>query len=252
MIKIKFNTDNIRLISAGLVVGFVVALPVGAHALVNNNEEPVVQQQEEPTESPTPSPEVTPLPDPDSIVTPEPTPEVTLSPSPVPEVTEPNETPVVEQAPVTELQVAITIAAAEHPDVEVISAKVKRLGAETVYKVTFADGWRIYVSADDGELLVVKNSDNRNCKFHHNAKKSWSKKYGSWQPWSAQYKTYTKKLVKQYISEELQRLQAEAEAQEQASEAETSNVSVQRSESSDRKKNSDRKSHHRYSHQRNR
>lgn len=177
MIKTRVNSDNLRLIVAGLIVGFVVALPVGAQALVKDDEQPVAQQEREPEQPPEPSPEVIPLPQPDPIVSPEPTPAAT--PTPAPEVTEPNETPVTEQAPVTELQVAITIASAEHPNVEVISAKVKKIGAEKVYKVTFADGWRIYVSADDGELFVVKDNNNKKKAFHSYAKKQWLKKNGA-------------------------------------------------------------------------
>lgn len=243
MIKVKINGDNLRLITAGLVVGFVVALPVGAHALINDNEEPVVQQEEqEPEQSPEPTPEVTPLPEPEPTVSPEPTPEVT--PTPVPEVIEPNETPVTEQAPVADLQVAIAIASAEHPGVEVISAKVKQLGAEKVYKVTFADGWRIYVSADDGELYIVKDNANKKKALHHYAKKQWSKKYGSWKPWSAKYKSHCKDWVKS------QNWKTDNTNQEQpVTPTEETTMNVQRGDSNNRNKKSHHSSHH---HHRNR
>lgn len=235
MIKAKVNTDTVRLILAGLVVGFVVALPMGAHALVNNGEEPVVQQeQEEPQQSPVPSPETTPLPEPDPIATPE------VTPVPVTEVNEPNEMPVTESTPVTELQVAITIASAEHPDIEVVSAKVKRLGAEKVYKVTFADGWRIYVSADDGEIYIAKDNANKKHAFHNYAKKQWLKKYGAWKPWSSKYKSH----CKHWIESQNWKTNDDGQPAKPSSEPkENTAVSFQRNESNDRKKNFHRSSH---------
>lgn len=227
MINVKVNTDNLRLVAAGLIVGFVVALPMGAQALTNNNQEPVVQQEEEPEVSPSPEPEVveSPEPSPEVVVTPDPVP----VPDPVPEVIEPNEESVNEVVPVATLDVAITIAAAEHPGVEVVSAKVKTLGAEKVYKVTFADGWRIYVSADDGEIYVAKDGDNKKRAFYNYAKKNWSKKYGSWKPWSSQYKSHCKHWVD---SQEWENATPETTSIPSPEPAEESTASVQRSSES--------------------
>lgn len=82
------------------------------------------------------------------------------------EVIEEDEEPVVEEPtnPVAvSLAEAVLIAQAEHPDVEVVMAKVKlkKLDDEKVFKVVFADGWRIYVRASDGEIVRIKDASNK-------------------------------------------------------------------------------------------
>lgn len=95
------------------------------------------------------------------------------------DVVDEDETPI-EEPVETEVTIndAIIIAQAEHPDVEVVLAKVKlaKLGEDKVYKIAFADGWRIYVAADDGEILRIKDpSDNKHdCGQNgQNATQSW-------------------------------------------------------------------------------
>jgi hypothetical protein len=94
------------------------------------------------------------------------------------------------------LQAAIAIAAPEHEGVEVVSAKVKTLGAETVYKVVFADGWIVYVSADDGEVLVVKDEDGRKHACRGIAKARWMAQHRTWNPSSADYRNWSNQWVK--------------------------------------------------------
>jgi len=74
---------------------------------------------------------------------------------------------------------AITIAEAEHPDVEVVLAKVKlkKLGEEKVYKVVFADGWRVYIAVDDGEILRIKDASNK----EHDCSKNGQNAVQAWQ-----------------------------------------------------------------------
>lgn len=84
------------------------------------------------------------------------------------DVVDEDETPI-EEPVITEVSIndAITIAQAEHPGVEVVLAKVKlaKLGEDKVYKIAFADGWRIYVAADGGEILRIKDPSDKkhNC-----------------------------------------------------------------------------------------
>lgn len=236
MIKANINIDNLRLVAAGLIVGFVVALPMSvAQALDDTTEKPVVQQ-EEVTESPSPSPEVTESPEP--TTTPEP--EVTTPP----EVTEPEEEEVVvEKTPVASLQVAITIAVEAHPDVDVIAAKIKTLGAETVYKVTFADGWRIYISADDGELLIVKDGEGKLQRAYNRAKVAWMHSNGNWNPFSTKYKAHCKEYVEQNGLDDV------IVESEETNSTESTTVSTQQSteSSSEYKKNKSHRSSHRSS-----
>lgn len=115
------------------------------------NEEPTEEQPTEEEEAPPPE-EETPPPTED--------PEV-----PAEENEEPVEEP--EVTPVTILE-AIAIAQAAHDEVagktsEVIKAqvKLKKLNGEKVYKVVFRDGWRIYVQAANGEIVLMKDKSNK-------------------------------------------------------------------------------------------
>lgn len=94
--------------------------------------------------------------------------ESTPPPAPEEEVVEEDEQPVDEgqEAPApqeVDLAAAIGIAQAQHPDSEVILARVKlkKLSGEKVYKIVFADGWRIYVRASDGEIVRIKDASNK-------------------------------------------------------------------------------------------
>jgi len=106
------------------------------------------------------------------------------------EVTEEDETPVEEEeAPVptpVSITDAIAIAQAEHPGVEVVMAKVKlkKLEDKKVYKIVFADGWRIYVRASDGQIVRIKDASNKKracsdrglravANWRHHHKKRW-------------------------------------------------------------------------------
>ncbi len=113
-----------------------------------------------------------------------------------PEVIEEDEEPVVEEPEVpaeptaVALAEAVIIAQTEHPDSEVVMAKVKlkKLDAEKVYKVVFADGWRIYVRASDGEIVRIKDASD---KKHDCSKRGeqavaawrakWEKKFDRWE-----------------------------------------------------------------------
>lgn len=82
---------------------------------------------------------------------------------------EENEGPVEDpEETAVDILAAIAIAKTAHDEAagkeaEVIKAqvKLKKLGEEKVYKVVFADGWRIYVRASDGEVVLMKDRDNR-------------------------------------------------------------------------------------------
>lgn len=95
------------------------------------------------------------------------------------EVVEEDEQPVDEEEEVTapqevDLAAAIGIAQAQHLDSEVIMAKVKlkKLSGEKVYKVVFADGWRIYVRASDGEIIRVKDGSNKKHECNQRARQA--------------------------------------------------------------------------------
>lgn len=200
MIQIpKKVTSSMVALAIGVGIGTLAAIPFGAQALGDNHEKLTVKAPTEDKEvsadtrttaetkvtTTTPSPaRVAPVDEP----TPTPTPTVS-------EVTEPNETDPAVGAPVATLQAAITIAAAEHPDVAVVEAKLKKLGAETVFKVTFEDGWRIYVSADDGELMIVKDGTGKAHDAKNRAKAAWMKTHDKWDPWGKSFQAWFTKLM---------------------------------------------------------
>jgi len=81
----------------------------------------------------------------------------------------------------------VAIAADEHPNVDILSAKLILLSGEKVYKVSFADSWTIYVRASDGDIVVIKDWAQKLQPIHNYAKHNWVKKYGWWNPYSAGY-----------------------------------------------------------------
>ena len=117
-------------------------------------------------------------------------PEESTPPSIEEEAVEEDEQPVDEEETVAPQEVdlagAIGIAKAQHPDSEVILAKVKlkKLSGEKVYKIVFADGWRIYVRASDGEIVRIKDGSNKKRECNERARQAianWRKKH--YQKW---------------------------------------------------------------------
>lgn len=172
------------------------------------------------------------------------TPEV--DPAPV----EPGEQESADPAAVADLQAAIGIAVAEHGGSKVVSAKVKTLGAETVYKVTFEDGFSAYVSADDGEVLILKDKHGKHRKVHSHAKQAWMNKYHNWDARSEQFRAWAVEWLKQHpwFAEQLAALlrqwqpvapaeptQPEQPVEETTPEAPTAEVQASADVSSDRR-----------------
>lgn len=200
MIQKLKQLSGIKMLLIGLVVGGVVAAPLGVNALTS--DKPEVEAEATVTVDPAPESgassasavtEVS-----ANIATPvvaDETPVVIAPENPTVPV-EPGEGESDAPATVADLQAAIAIAAPEHEGVEVVSARVKTLGAETVYKVVFADGWIVYVSADDGEVLVIKDALGKKhagwgvakarWMAHH---RGWDPKSGEWRDWSNQWLT---------------------------------------------------------------
>lgn len=121
---------------------------------------------------------------------------------------EPNEEDTTTPAVVADLQTAIGIAVAEHGDAKVVSARVKTLGAETVYKVTFEDGFAVYVSADDGEVLILKDKTGKHHKVNNHAKQAWMKKHNMWDMRSQELRAWATQWLEQHpwFAEQLRKL----------------------------------------------
>ncbi len=105
---------------------------------------------------------------------------------------QPGETETTDSPTVADLQTAITIASAEHPDVEVVSAKLKELDGNKVYKVVFADGWIAYVSADNGSVLLLQNNAGEKQSCHNHARAAWLHRHKTWKPFDSEYATYSR------------------------------------------------------------
>lgn len=202
MIQKLRRLSGIKMLLIGLVVGGAVAAPLGVNALTS--DEPSVEAEATVKVDPAPEADV---PAANASVTTEVSADIAM-PTVVDETpvviapedptvpVEPDEGESDAPATVADLQAAIVIAAAEHEGVEVVSARVKTLGAETVYKVVFADGWIIYVSADDGEVLIIKDALGKKhagwgvakarWMAHH---RGWDPKSGEWRDWSSQWLT---------------------------------------------------------------
>ena len=99
------------------------------------------------------------------------------------------------QSTVADLQSAITIATAEHPDVAVTAARISSLQGNVVYKVSFSDGWTAYVDADNGSVLLLQNAKGQNQPCHNNARKAWLKHHKQWNPWAAAFRSYSSSWV---------------------------------------------------------
>lgn len=164
-------------------------------------------------------------------------PDPTPPPGPEEETVEDDEQPVDGgQDPPTpqevDLAAAITIAQAQHPDVEVIMAKVKlkKLDGEKVYKVVFADGWRIYVRASDGEIVRIKDASNKKRECTERARQAianWrDKQYQRWgqrlsdhrKHYHGSWHKYQKDWRKQRGQEQPSEQQAPVETEEQSEE----------------------------------
>lgn len=116
---------------------------------------------------------------------------------PVTPVVEPGEDPTTEPVVEADLQAAIAIAYEEHA-AEVIAAKLVYLNGEKVYKITFVDGWRAYVRASDGDMVMLKDWFNVSKPIEHKAKKAWMKAHHHWNPWSNEYRAWAKSWFKQH------------------------------------------------------
>jgi len=196
--------DGRKMLAIGMAAGLLLAAPLGIRAYANQDDTTTP-----PDETTTTDPEQT---EPEEETTEEPVvdeptqeeqDETPIDETPVEQTDEPEEVPVEpdeEDVPadptVADLQAAIAIAALEHPDVEVISAKVKSLDGSKVYKVVFADGWIAYVGADTGDVLLLKDQNGKKHDCHNYAKKYWLKKHHNWDPSQAAWQAWSASWLK--------------------------------------------------------
>lgn len=152
----KLKSEHRKLIVVALLASVLTAAPIAVIANAQGTQQnPVLElieegPAEEEEETDPPIEEETPPPPAE-----EPPAEETEEPVEVPEDT------------TVDILDAITIAKAAHDEVadepsDVIKAqvKLKKLNDEKVFKVVFADGWRIYVRASDGEIVLMKDNHN--------------------------------------------------------------------------------------------
>lgn len=162
MISISKPSKKIMMIA--LVAGLLI-VPTAVNAY-NSDEEPVVSTTpvaevvETPEETPAPVVETvveteTPVTETETVVE---TPEVE-TPAP-----EDPETPIVDDG--VTLGEAQIIAQTEHPNVALKSVKLSVYEGNSVYVFKFEDGWKIYVNALDGTVVlsVDKQSHKQGCK----------------------------------------------------------------------------------------
>jgi uncharacterized membrane protein YkoI len=181
--KITQKIKSVNKVFAIALLASVLAVPLAVHTYAQDGVEepdPQVQNEEEQQEETPPEEDETPV-----VVPEEPTEE---DEEPLPED---EEVPAPQETTITE---AIAIAQAEHPDVEVVMAKVKAklLDGQKVYKVVFADGWRVYVSADTGEILRIKDASNKK----HDCSRRGAAAVAAWQ--SRFYKKWQYKPVRHH------------------------------------------------------
>lgn len=204
MIKVhKKVSYSLSALALGLFIGALATIPFGARALDNTDTEAkadselTVTSKETTNDSQETSAQSKTKVEAVSTADPKPAaPIAAPSATTVAEVTESNEAEAPTSAPVDNLQAAIAIAATEHAGSAVVSAKVKTLGAETVYKVTFADGVRVYVSADNGEILIIADAKGHKYHIHDRAKAAWLRAHDTWRPWAREFVTWSKDWVK--------------------------------------------------------
>lgn len=200
MIQKLKQLSGIKMLLIGLVVGGVVAAPLGVNALTSDEsgtETEATVKVDPATDTDVLAVDATTEVSAD-IATPAVEDETLVPPAPEdPSVpVEPNEGESDAPATVADLQAAIAIAAAEHEGVEVISARVRALGAQTVYKVIFADGWIIYVNADNGDVLVIKDALGKKHAGWGVAKARWTAHHRGWNPWSGEWRTWSSQWLK--------------------------------------------------------
>lgn len=195
--KLKVQ-DGRKMLALGMAAGLLLAAPLGIRAYANEDETTTPPDETETTDpETTPEEETT-----EEPVIEEPTQEeqeeTPVDETPVEQTEEPEEVPVepgeeetTEDPTVADLQAAITIAALEHPDVEVISAKIKTLEGSKVYKVVFADGWIAYVSADTGDVMLLRDQNGQKRTCHNFARKHWLKKHHDWAPWKGGWHSWS-------------------------------------------------------------
>lgn len=202
MIKVhKKVSYSLSALAFGLFIGALATIPFGARALDNTetkteselkvtSKETTNDSQETSAQSKTTVEAV-------STANPKPATSVAApTATTVAEIAEPNEAEASVSTSVDTLQAAIAIASTEHTGSAVVSAKVKTLGAETVYKVTFADGVRVYVSADTGEILIIADAKGHKHHVQERAKAAWLRAHDTWRPWAREFVTWSKDWVK--------------------------------------------------------
>jgi hypothetical protein len=199
MARKRHQKLNQKKLLIGVVAGALLAAPIGVG--VYANEEKVPEVTAIPTETSVELVQEKPV----ILVTESTEPPVDQTTTPtVPEVVEETETPAPETPAETDLQAAIAIAATEHPDVVVVSARLKHLAGEKVFKVTFEDGWRIYISATSGEIIKIKDGSNKDCGIHNRAKKQWLKEHKQWRPYTQESRDSQERRVRERDSEKEQ------------------------------------------------
>lgn len=196
--------DGRKMLALGMTAGLLLAAPLGIRAYANQDDTTTPPEETDTTDTETTPEEDTTTEDP---VVDEPTQEeqeeTPVDETPVEQTDEPEEVPeepgegdVTDDPTVADLQAAIAIAALEHPDVEVISAKVKTLEGSKVYKVVFADGWIAYVSAETGDVMLLKDQNGQKRTCHNFAKKYWLKRHHNWHPSEAAWRAWSAAWLK--------------------------------------------------------
>lgn len=176
-------------VMVALIAALVVPTAISTYAQ-ENSEEPVdipVANVDENGELQNEAPAI--------VETPEPTPENTEEPPVAPEEQEVVEPPATEvdnptenedevapeDTPQAALDRYIAFAQAEHPGVEIASVKfVWKQGVKSA-KITFVDGWKVFVGVSDGSTLKVTDARDhvKKCQKRMLSNRSWNRWYKS-------------------------------------------------------------------------
>lgn len=198
MVKdLAYKIKNARLrklpVIGALAVAFIAPTAINAYAQ-ENTDQPIeipIANLDENGELHTELPEL--------VETPEPTPDDTDEPPVIPEEQEVIEPPVEEvdnpeeneedvplsETPQQALDRYIAFAKGEHPDVEIASVTfVWKQGVKSA-KITFVDGWKVFIGVSDGSTLKVTDANDR-------VKKCQKRMLGnrSWNRWYRTHKSY--------------------------------------------------------------
>lgn len=124
----------------------------------------------------------------------------------------------------------LQFAAAEHPGVEVAAVKFVWKNGVKSAKITFADGWKVYIGVSDGSTLSVADARN---KVHR-----CQRRMKQWKPhfnWHRQFKSYYQWWQNQ------QNHQDEAEEHDEGAEVQAQRTQSTRKSENRNKKHSDKR-----------